>query len=481
MPVDVQPQGTISGTVRNASNGNLPLPDAVVSLLGTSRTYVSGPDGNYSGSAPGGIYDVACAHAGFQPDTAYGVNIVPAQMTILNFFLADNAGPAITGVTQLVSTPDTQGPYDVEATVTDPSGVASATLYYRVSGGGWIAAGMAPNGNIYRGAIPGMPAGTEIDYYVSALDVPGHESVDPPGAPGQFYTFRITQMLYTSDCEDPGDPNWQLGVAGDNATSGIWIREDPIGTNYNGQDIQPENDHTAAPGVKCFVTGNGSVGGAAGEADVDGGCTTLQSPVFDLSSAESAILRYWRWYGEGGNSTDDDFVVQVSSDGGSNWVELERVPDAAAAWTEKAIDLTTLITLSSQVVFRFLACDLNTGGLVEAAIDDFSIETFTPSSEGVADGEVAAVFRLERSHPNPFSRAAAIGFSLEKPGAARLTLYDVQGRAVRRLVNGPLAAGPHVVAWDGRDDQGSTLPSGVYFYRLDSGDRSEVRKLMRLQ
>jgi len=137
--------------------------------------------------------------------------------------------------------------------------------------------------------------------------------------------------------------------------------------------------------VKCFVTGNGAVGGQVGDADVDGGCTSLRSPVFDLSAATQAFVTYWRWYGEGGNSTDDEFAIDVSSDGGTSWVALERVVDVDNTWREVSLDLTTLITLTEQVVFRFQACDLNTGGLVEAAIDDFSIETFVPNTSAAPD------------------------------------------------------------------------------------------------
>ena len=86
---------------------------------------------------------------------------------------------------------------------------------------------------------------------------------------------------------------------GDAATSGAWNRMDPQATVYNDVVIQPEDDHTVALGVACFVT-DGNSGSAAGDYDVDGGCTTLLSPIFDLSTADMAFVTYWRWYGEGG-------------------------------------------------------------------------------------------------------------------------------------------------------------------------------------
>ena len=93
-----------------------------------------------------------------------------------------------------------------------------------------------------------------------------------------------------------------------------------MGTAY-----QPENDHTVDPGSICFVTGNGAPGGGHGDQDVDGGRTTLTSPIFDLSEADWAEISYWRWYVDA-TAFDDDFFVDISDDGGASWTSLEVVP-----------------------------------------------------------------------------------------------------------------------------------------------------------
>jgi hypothetical protein len=271
-------------------------------------------------------------------------------------------------------------------------------------------------------------------------------------------------------------------MSGDGATSGIWIRDDPIGTWLGTQPIQPEDDHTATPGTKCFVTGNGVVGGPPGDADVDGGCTTLRSPTFDLSNATWAAVRYWRWWGEGGEPPDDAFAVDVSSNGGATWVPLERIPDAMTAWAEGVFDLTRVINLTNQVVFRFQACDLNQPNLVEAAVDDFSLETFSPNLTGVpATPTGRSVFALEPAHPNPFAVNTTLVFSLDRDGPARVAVFDAAGRMVRRLLSGSSAAGLHTLQWDGRDESGARVPSGIYFYRLDSAEHHRVEKLLRLK
>ena len=87
------------------------------------------------------------------------------------------------------------------------------------------------------------------------------------------------------------------------------------------------------------------------------------------------------------------------------------------------------------------------------------------------------VFALYGNYPNPFNPMTKIGFSLPEAQPVRLGVYTVDGRRVATLVNEVRGPGLHEVLWNGRDDAGRQSASGVYFYRLDAGPRSEVRKM----
>jgi hypothetical protein len=98
--------------------------------------------------------------------------------------------------------------------------------------------------------------------------------------------------------------------------------------------------------------------------------------------------------------------------------------------------------------------------------------------------EIAAPRRVEllQNHPNPFNPTTEIAFGSPVGGArVRLEIFDVRGRRVRGLLDGPLPAGRHRVLWDGQDDLGRGSPSGIYFYRLLWDDTERTRRMLLLK
>lgn len=89
-----------------------------------------------------------------------------------------------------------------------------------------------------------------------------------------------------------------------------------------------------------------------------------------------------------------------------------------------------------------------------------------------------AVQQLRGNEPNPFTPLTTIRFDLATPGETTLDVFDLNGRMVSRLVNGPLTAGPHSVVWNGTDGAGHRMSPGVYLYRLKAGARSESRQMV---
>ncbi|HEX5132600.1 MAG TPA: FlgD immunoglobulin-like domain containing protein [Candidatus Krumholzibacteria bacterium] len=86
--------------------------------------------------------------------------------------------------------------------------------------------------------------------------------------------------------------------------------------------------------------------------------------------------------------------------------------------------------------------------------------------------------QLHQNHPNPFNPSTTIRFSLPAATAMTLRIYDVSGRAVRTLVDGTRGPGELDATWDGRDDRGVSVATGVYFYRLAAAGETLTRKMI---
>ena len=87
--------------------------------------------------------------------------------------------------------------------------------------------------------------------------------------------------------------------------------------------------------------------------------------------------------------------------------------------------------------------------------------------------------RLLGGYPNPFNPHTTIAYELPEAGPVELAVYAPSGQRVRRLVAAPLPAGRHAAAWDGRDDKGREVASGVYLCRLQAGSEVRLGKLVR--
>lgn len=87
-------------------------------------------------------------------------------------------------------------------------------------------------------------------------------------------------------------------------------------------------------------------------------------------------------------------------------------------------------------------------------------------------------FKLEQSYPNPFSSTADIPYGLKKESNIQVIIYDILGRVVRKFEVGRQSVGTHNILWDGRNDFGQRVASGVYFYRLNADGESQVKKMV---
>ena len=100
---------------------------------------------------------------------------------------------------------------------------------------------------------------------------------------------------------------------------------------------------------------------------------------------------------------------------------------------------------------------------------------------GIGDDPQISTFELYQNYPNPFNPATMIRFSLAHRVKVKLEIFNLLGQRVKTLVDAALAPGQHRLIWDGRNDAGLRVSSGVYFYRLKAGDYVKSRKMVLIR
>ena len=222
----------------------------------------------------------------------------------------------------------------------------------------------------------------------------------------------------------------------------------------------------------------------------------------DLSLAENAYLIYdSRWEIE----NDWDWgQVELSRDG-STWEPMEATstfpgtgqtsfhdPDEEGYfarqifYTRERVDMADFTGPSNETVsLRFLL--RSDGGLQFDGwyIDEIRVLAYGLAAgigDGLSPGRVPFSFGLGQNYPNPFNPQTTISFVVPGNGKetvqTKLAIYDVRGRLIRILADRPLHPGNHRLTWDGRSEKGVSAGSGVYIYRLESGDQKTTRKMV---
>ena len=247
-------------------------------------------------------------------------------------------------------------------------------FHYRLDGGSFTSVPLVPlGGDLFEATLPPADCSWAVEFYFAAEGSLSGEVTNPPGGPAAVHAPSVGAFvdLFADDFET--DQGWT--VQNDGAlTDGAWDRGVPVGGGDRGD---PPTD--ADGSGQCYLTDN-----VDDNSDVDNGSTTLLSPIMDATQG-TPVVAYYRWYSniEGGEPMQDIFVVEVSDNGGTTWVNLETVGPAGSevvgGWIYKEFLLTDVpgISLTDELRIRFIASDTDPQSIVEAGVDDVKLTTFT--------------------------------------------------------------------------------------------------------
>jgi hypothetical protein len=256
---------------------------------------------------------------------------------------------------------------------------------------------------------------------------------------------------------DKGE-KWEISypdLSGDNACNSIVIHPNDPNIAYAGME-----------GAVIKTTDGGKTWSYTGLRDTPAYIYGLA-----LDAANSAHI-----FAGGLIANPNTWALWESFDAGETWQEIPSVPPADAGMMSLALS-----GISS------IVADPSGAGVIYIATLGHGVWKYESLTTGVDDPPETSLplqFRLEQNYPNPFNPGTMIRFEI--PAAldrsfVQLAIFDVRGVLVRLLVDRNLNAGPHQVKWDGKNQKGQLVASGVYFCRLQAGTVRQVRKLSLLR
>jgi len=378
-------------------------------------------------------------------------------------------------------------PINATVSVTYPWALTSVELYYKLNRlGAWTNMPMTNTSGIsYTATIPAQPNGTVIGYYLGLMGTSGSLSLVEPIAadeanPNIPYFILNGVSLMAEEDFDINFGAWSQGVASDNATTGMWVVDVPVasyGTPGTPSTIVQPGVQTTSGGSMCAVTGNApSITSGIGTNDVDAGVTTLESPIYNLSSYTNPILTYNRWWSNnsGANPGQDYWQAQITNDGGATWVGVEQTKVSDKSWRRFAFRITDYVSLSSTVQMRFMCSDslivgaeLNGGSLVEGALDDYYL--YEASGVGVDENAVVTAVSV---FPNPASNVINVSYELMNAEDVSIVITNAIGQVIYTQAVKENNLGRHTLKIDT-----DLFAAGIYQLNIKTGKKDHVQKV----
>jgi hypothetical protein len=202
----------------------------------------------------------------------------------------------------------------------------------------------------------------------------------------------------------------------------------------------------------------------------------LQSPVIDCSNFSDTGLKLMRWL-----NTQLNDSGRILVNGVLVW-ESANLGNHDLVWTQQIIDISDIADGNSAVILTF---ELKTNRAVHDGgwnIDDVIVASGLFAESSIDEIEISeAPVRLFDAWPSPFTSMTTIKYYIRAEGPVELTIIDQAGRTIRSLVKGDQPPGYHEAVWYGINNNGQSVASGTYFYRLSAGKTIITKRLVLLK
>lgn len=198
----------------------------------------------------------------------------------------------------------------------------------------------------------------------------------------------------------------------------------------------------------------------------------LRSPVIDCTGKTDVGLKYQRWL----NLRSGDFaMIKVNNE--MIWISPGRGM-TETAWTEHIIDISEYADNNPSVTITFELRSNSSSYSGGWNIDDVMVADGLSSGGSGVESGIKNDHILFNAYPNPFNFTSTISYQLPVGGKAEINILDSFGRKIKTLVSNEHNPGNHQITWDGRNDGGDNLPTGIYFYQLKTENNISVKRIV---
>ncbi len=172
----------------------------------------------------------------------------------------------------------------------------------------------------------------------------------------------------------------------------------------------------------------------------------------------------------------DDLAIRFAAESPVPWLSLDQqigtVPPGGK------LDLHVFFDAADMAAGSYAARILLASNDPSVIAMEIPVTLLVDDLSAAGEGSIPEIMTLETPYPNPFNPQTIIPFRLPQTMRVELRIYDLAGRLVRTLIDGPRAAGPNQILWDGTDARGRSVASGTYYARLIAGEQVQVRPLV---
>jgi len=487
--------------VNNAIPGNdMLIADATGQVVVDSWSiglYDSLDTGTYSYPSNGTTIDII-GHIRSNP-YGTGLNIGPRTSADIRIYTIP---PVISDVVRIPAAPKSNEDVSVTAKIMDSNGtVGQAQIFFKVGTDAWTSIDMASSDTIFTGTIPKQADGSMVQYFIKAVDNSGDFALNPGDTSSSKYFYHVRDNGLTI-----WDLQWTPFVDGNSAYLGMEVTvsgvvtasPDDILGDYIIQEGEAPwngiwvNDALHFPQRGDFVRVSGVVeenynvtrlnlvttmdslgtGYTIDPLPITTGQATTGSP--EAESYEGVLLQF-----------DNVIVSNPFPDSPSNYGEIE-INDGTGGYR---VDENGTFTGNFDSTFALNDKIDRIIGIGWYSFYNYKLEPrgeddvigHRPSAVGERQHHLNLTYDLSQNYPNPFNPATTIHFSLGKNEFVELEVYNILGQKIRTLVHEYKYAGQHTIHWDGLDNNGKNIASGLYFYTIKAGNFIKTNKMVLLR